>query len=373
MLPYRISMVISSLSGGGAERVLALLSRAFTEMGHKVSVVTIFGEEEDFYPLPEGVGRVALGLGKTTVGMMEKIAANRARISALGRALRETRPDVVISFMTETNVLTLLATLRMKIPVIVTEHADPRKKCTPRAWKTLRRLSYRFASRVVSVSEGVDEYFAWLPKGKRAVIPNPVDLSAIRSAAGDPLELPWPRALSAMGRLEIEKGFDVLVRAFARVADDFPDWGLVILGEGTKRPSLESWIAELDMAGRAQLPGLLEDPFPTLKRSDVFVLSSRTESFGLALVEAMACSLPVIATECWHASPGIVRQGVDGILVPGEDVEALAGAMTDLMGDEEKRRRLASEAVESVRRFDLGAVIQRWDELLKAVVKSATH
>ena len=360
-------MVIPSLSGGGAERVLVLLSRGLTALGHRVSVVTIFGEDHDFYGLPEGVERVALGLGKTTVTMAEKVSANRRRLSALRAAIREARPDVVISFMTETNVLTLLATRWLGVPVIVTEHADPRKKRTPRVWKLLRRFSYRLASRVVSVSEGVDEYFAWLPKSKRAVIPNPVPLAEIRAAAGDPLTLNRPRAIIAMGRLEVEKGYDVLVRAFARVAADFPDWGLVILGEGTEREQLESLIGDLGLTGRAQLPGLLENPFPTLKRADLFVLSSHTESFGLALVEAMACGLPVIATECWHTSPGIVRNGVNGLVVPSEDAESLASAMAELMSNESKRRDLASNSARSVQRFDLDRVTATWDELLQAV------
>jgi len=383
-------MVISSLSGGGAERVLVLLAKGLTAMGHHVAVVTIFGKDQDFYTLPDGVDRVALDLGKTTLSPTEKLTANARRLSALRRAVRQLQPDVTVSFMTETNVLVLLAGFGTGVPVVVTEHADPRKKRLGRIWNHLRRVCYGLASRVVSVSAGVDAYFAWLPEAKRAVIPNPICPADIASGADTRQQAvgsrqsalinhqssiidhqfprPWPRAVAAMGRLEPEKGFDILVDAFARLTSDSPDWGLVILGEGSQRASIESLVARLGLRERIRLPGAIHDPFSALKRADLFVLSSRSEGFGNALVEAMACGLPVIATECWSAPPGIVRHGVDGILVPPEDPEALAAAMADLMADDDRRGRLACAAVEAVKRFDLDHVSQTWDELLQTVV-----
>jgi len=363
----RIAMVISSLSGGGAERVLVLLAKGLTAMGHRVSVVTVFGKEHDFYPLPDGVDRIALDVGKTTLSTVERVTANARRISALRRTLRRVQPDVVVSFMTETNVLVLLATLWTRLPVVVTEHADPRKKRLKRVWKGLRRVAYRLASRVVSVSEGVDECFAWLPEAKRAVIPNPICPAELASKAGEPMAFRRPHVVMGMGRLEVEKGFDLLVRAFARVADDFPEWELVILGQGSELGKLESLVAKLGVSERVRLPGVVANPFVTLKRADLFVLPSRSEGFGNALVEAMACGLPVIATRCWSRPPGIVRHDVDGLLVPPEDVDALGAAMADLMSDRQRRGRLASEAVEAAKRFDLDRVIQTWDKLLVAL------
>ena len=362
-------MVISSLSAGGAERVLVLLAKGLAALGHRVSVLTIFGTGDDFYPVPNGVGRDAIDLGKTTRGPIEKISASGKRIFAIRRSLREIQPDVVVSFMPETNVLVLLASARLKVPVVVTEHADPRKRRMKRVWKGLRRLVYRWASRVVSVSPGVDDFFAWLPEGKRGVIPNPIELAEIDSPPGEPIVFDWPHTVIAMGRLEPEKGFDLLIRAFGRLAADFPNWGLVILGQGTRRGELESLAAEAGLSRRVRLPGVVDQPFPTLKRADLFVLSSRSEGFGNVLVEAMACGLPVIATECWSRPPGIVRHGVDGVLVPAEDVDALAAAMRELMGDDAQRRQFAGKAAESAKRFDLSEITRLWVELLDATAR----
>ena len=361
-------MVISSLSAGGAERVLVLLARGLTALGHRVSIVTLFGTEEDFYAVPEGVERVALDLGKTTRGVLEKIAANARRKSAIRAALEGIGPDAVLSFMPETNVLVLLACLGTKVPVIVTEHADPRVFRLNAAWRVLRAAAYRRAARVVSVSPGVDDYFARLPAGKRAVIPNPIPLDEIRSAQRAAAPFAWPHTVIGMGRLAPEKGFDVLLRAFAGSCDARPDWGLAILGEGSERARLESLAAELGVEDRVRLAGVVDDPFSVLRGADLFVLSSRSESFAIALVEAMACGLPVIATQCWSRSPGLVDDGVDGILVPRDDVDALATTMGELMDDEARRRQLADRAAESVERFDPAAISQKWGELLEEVV-----
>ncbi len=367
--PLKIAMVISSLSAGGAERVAVLLARGLAALGHRVSIVTVFGAEGDFYPVPEGVERVALDLGGTTRGLLAKIAANAWRKAALGEALGRIGPDAVISFMAETNVLTVLACLGTKVPVLVTEHADPRVFRLNLAWRMLRAAAYRRAACVVSVSPGVDDYFARLPERKRVVIPNPIPLDEIRSAKPATDAFAWPHTVIGMGRLAPEKGFDVLLRAFARSAARRPDWGLAILGEGPDRARLESLAAELGIEDRAGLPGVIDDPFPRLRAADLFVLSSRSESFAIALVEAMACGLPAIATRCWSRSPGLVRDGVDGVLVPPDDVDALSAAMAALMDDEPRRRQLAAPAAESVERFHPTAISHSWDELLEAVVR----
>jgi glycosyltransferase involved in cell wall biosynthesis len=245
---------------------------------------------------------------------------------------------------------------------------DPRKQRLPKTWAILRRMLYRTAARVVSVSAGVDAFFAWLPEAKRAVIPNPITWAELDRPAADPQEPPWPHTVMAMGRLEEEKGFDVLIHAFAQLSADFPDWGLTILGEGSQRDRLESLAQQLDLTDRVRMPGAIHEPFATLKKADLFVLSSRHEGFGNALVEAMACGVAVIATDCWHTPPEIVRRGLDGILVPPNDAEALAAAMVDLMSDPGKRLRLAAEAVRSAKRYDLALVSQTWAELLQTVV-----
>jgi glycosyltransferase involved in cell wall biosynthesis len=309
------------------------------------------------------VNRVALGLGKDTVGLAAKLWANARRIFALRRAIRGKKPDAVISLLGGTNVLALLSTVGMGVPVIVSEHTDPRKEPLPGVWQPLRRIAYRRAARVVSVSAAIDSYFEWIAEPKRAVIPNPIDFAELEQE-GPGLEFPWPHAVVAMGRLAPEKGFDLLIEAFASLAERFADWGLAILGEGGLRGELESLASRAGLADRVLLPGAISSPGNTLKKAELFVLSSRWEALPMALVEAMACGLPVVATECLAGAAELVRPGQNGVLVPTQNVPALAAAMAELMQEPAKRRVLGQNAAASVRQFDLDRIVEAWEELL---------
>ena len=170
-----------------------------------------------------------------------------------------------------------------------------------------------------------------------------------------------------MGRLTYQKGFDVLLRAFATIAKKHPGWQLLILGEGEMRPELERLRDDLELTNRALMPGLYNPPFPLLKQSQLFVLSSRYEGFGNALIEAMGCGVAVISTDCPSGPAEIIRDGENGLLVPTEDVEALATAMDRLMTDEAERNRLAARAIEVKERFSLERTLDSWESLLESI------
>jgi glycosyltransferase involved in cell wall biosynthesis len=168
-----------------------------------------------------------------------------------------------------------------------------------------------------------------------------------------------------VGRLSPEKGFDVLVRAFARIAPWFPDWTLQILGTGPQRGQLEDLADSLGVRDNVRWAGWVEEPESALLESGVFVLPSRYEGFPNALLEAMACGLPCIASACDSGPAEIIRDGVDGLLVPPENVDALADALRQLVSDEDKRARLGRHAVEVTSRFSREAFFGRWEEALR--------
>ncbi len=361
----KIAMGISSLGGGGAERVISIMANYWAGKGRDVTVITLASEEKDVYHLDERVRRAAFDLEKKSQGARDALKNNLQRILYLRKTLRASRPDVVIGFSEHMCVMMLLATLGLSIPVIAFEHTDPRQAPLDRFWGFLRRWSYFRAKGIVLLTEELKGVAAqsW-PEKLLHVIPNPAVVVEKNKDAPPPFELP-ARFIVAMGRLVPLKGFDMLLEAFSRCERD--DWSLVILGEGEDRLRLEHLVKKFNLEQRALLPGRVAEPSLILRRADIFVLSSRYEGFPMALVEAMACGVAVLSFDCPTGPSDIVRDGEDGILVPPEDISALTEAMTGLMDDERQRHRLAARAPEVMRRFCVEKVMDQWDALLASV------
>jgi GalNAc-alpha-(1->4)-GalNAc-alpha-(1->3)-diNAcBac-PP-undecaprenol alpha-1,4-N-acetyl-D-galactosaminyltransferase len=375
-------MVTPSLAAGGAERSVVLLSKEFLRQGHAVTVVTIYGTAVDSFVLAEDVERLALDVAADSHSFLHGFRNNVKRLASLRKAIRATRPDIVISNMSQTNVLTKLALTNTGLPVVLVEHSDPVRNVRKGIWRVLRRATYPRAATIVSVSCGIDDYFKWLPESKKTVIPNPVSaidaelsIESMRTQSTLP---PLPdgyfvhqnkKRLVAMGRLIHVKGFDRLLLAFAKLSEKHAEWQLVIMGEGEQRSDLEQLIKRLGLAESVQLCGFVDNPFAVLKLSEFFVTASRSEGFPYALLEAMSCGLPAVAMDCDSGPREIIRDRIDGILVPDGDIEALAAAMDQLMSDEGKRRRLGERASEVRERFGSEKVAALWEALLLKFVK----
>jgi glycosyltransferase involved in cell wall biosynthesis len=167
-----------------------------------------------------------------------------------------------------------------------------------------------------------------------------------------------------MGRLDRQKGFGHLLEAFARLAPEFPDWGVVILGEGDLRLELERRSKQLGLEGRVAFPGAFADPFPLLRQAEIFAFPSKFEGQGMALIEAMACGVPAVAFDCPSGPRYIIRPEVDGILVPPEDVAALADALRRLLTDEGLRLKFGGRAREVAHRYDRRVIARQWLDLI---------
>lgn len=357
----RITLVIFSLHGGGAERVMSIMANHWAARRWDVTLLTYGdGTEAPAYTLHPAVDHRHLGIERPSSGIVEAVGNNLRRLPVLRRAIRESMPDAIVSFLDVVNVRTILATLGLGIPVIVSERIDPSCHRIGAAWRVLRRWSYRYATYVVTLTPDALRYFPGSVRRRGDVIPNPVSvpLDAGLAPAGGRKKI-----IIAMGRLTHQKGFDRLIAAFSMVAANHPGWSLTIWGEGDDRQTLEQLRDRLDLQGRVTLPGWTSDPFAEMREAGLFVLSSRCEGFPNVLCEALACGLPVLSFDC----PGprhIVRDGIDGILVPPGDVNKLAAAMDRLMADQPERERLGANGIEVTKRFGKDKVMGMWDRLI---------
>ncbi|MEI6043331.1 MAG: glycosyltransferase family 4 protein [Chloroflexota bacterium] len=412
----RLTLLIFSLESGGAEKIVSTQANYWATKGWEVTFITIC-DIPAFYKLEPsiklnqlgicphtihhlksgGISQSSRGNGQVTKGLnlslTTRLLNNLKRLYLIRQAIQTSHPEVVISFMDRENVLTLLATLGLPVSVIVTEHSDPtHHSIGNRWWRYIQRLAYRRAAAIAVLTPKSVEYFPDYLQKKCRVIPNPVSLpdhqgvsERVSGIGGQPkgqrpaegseetpqtpdTRHPTPsdgrKVVISIGRLIPLKGFDMLIQAFAKVAPQYPDWSLEIWGEGEARPELEALCQKLKIADRVRLPGFTEQPLEKLRQANLFVLSSHYEGFPTVLWEAMGCGLPAISFDCPSGPAMIIRNGLDGILVPPNDIEALSQTMGDLMGDETARNQLAAHAPEVLERFSVEKVMGEWDKLI---------
>lgn len=366
-LTRRLTLVIHSLAQGGAERDMAHLARCWAERGNDVAVVTLDSVATDSYPLVEGVTRIGLGLAGDSHGWLQAISNNRQRIRALHDVLCQRSPQTVVSFIDRMNVVTLKAATSLGDPVIVSERIDPRHHEPGRIWRWLRRRTYPLCTAQVVLTHSVRDWCRQLaPRQPVHVIPNPARRPETGSTDASREWAPADRSvLLGMGRLHPQKGFDRLLPIFARLRSTHLNWHLVLLGEGDERARLEAQVRDLGLQQHVSLPGWVADVEGALSRSDLFVLPSRYEGFGNVVAEALACGVPVVTMDCPSGPGEIVRDGVDGLIVPAEDTARLEQALDRVMGDAQLRDQFSARGPEVLDRFSEQKFLAQWDAVLE--------
>lgn len=362
----RVIFVLAGLGTGGAERVVSLISGCWAERGWQVSVAAFDAPGDPVaFRFDEDVELIRLNIGPGGGSLWRGILSSAKRWLALRKLFRSRRPDLVISFLTKVNVLSLLAALGSGIPVVISERNNPGGQAAHSLWAWSWRALSRLAAGTVLQTEAIKARYGQAMAARSVVIPNPVEIPPFNRQNHD------GHVIAAAGRLENQKGFDRLIAGFATIADDFPDWRLVIWGEGQERTALERQVRDARLTDRISLPGNSSQPLSWLETADLFVLSSRFEGFPNVLVEAMSAGIPVIACDCDFGPAEIVSDGVDGLLVPPDDILSLAEAMRKAMSDDGLRSRLAAAAVTSAERFELTRIVQLWDSLVNKALYSA--
>jgi glycosyltransferase involved in cell wall biosynthesis len=356
----RLALVASTLQPGGAERALSLLANLWAAAGEQVVLILLDGPDDPvFFVLSPDVELIRLDSCHHSVGLVDALRAGLDRVARLTAVLRQWRPELVIAFLPEASLVAAVAATRLRLPMLLSERNAPEDCSVPLLWRFLKKASFIRADGIVFQTErarrAAPRWFA----AKGVVIGNTIELPEKAAADHDA-----PHVVAA-GRLTSQKGFDILIRAFAQLADHFPDWRLTIWGEGQCRGELEALRDDCNLTGRIALPGLSDTPMGWAAGASVFVLASRYEGFPNVLGEAMASGLAVIATDCRFGPADILHPGFDGLLVPADDPAALAGAMESLMSDSTRRRAMGTAARGSIRRFAADQTMLEWSRVVR--------
>jgi glycosyltransferase involved in cell wall biosynthesis len=359
-----VAFVLPGLRAGGSEHIVSLLCNHFSRTGWTVTLYAFEDPDQPPYYGHDAAVRIRrLGYPVGRLPLFQSLAAVCQRVRTLRRALSEAKPDLVISFLTRTNVVSVLAARPLGIPVIVSERNNPAAQRPGWVWSALRRYTYARAEGLVTMTQGAMDQFSKAMRRREWVIPNPtyapIELDA---------ERPSTRHVAAVGRLVPQKGFDMLLDAFAGVAGEIPEWSLVIWGEGPERAKLEVRRDALGLKEQVSLPGVTKEHGGWLRDADIFVLSSRFEGWGIVVGEAMAAGVPVISFDCRWGPGEMISDGVSGLLVPDGDVPALGRAIAQLCADPEQRRRLAEGARIASQRFAIDRILVEWERVAKEAI-----
>ncbi|CAJ93958.1 glycosyltransferase family 4 protein [Cupriavidus necator H16] len=341
----------------GAERMTATIANALADLGHRVTILSLWDAASRF-PLHPRVHHEALFAQRPSFKR-----AYFATVAGIRRHCTAHRIDVLVQVDTMLELFVLPATLGLGLHHIAWEHCHFDEDLGKPARKVARRLAAQFCRQVVVLTERDRRRWreALRPRSEVVCLPNPLPFPI-------PAE-PAPRmqkTVLAMGRLVPAKGFDVLLRAWQKVAQAEPEWQLVIHGEGEERPALTALIGQLQLQDRASLPGICQDPAQAYGHASIFCLSSRYEGFGLVLIEAMAFGLPIISTDCETGPRELLTPGQDALVVAADDADALAKALLTVIRQPELASRLGAGGRDKASQFTLERLALQWDALVKA-------
>jgi glycosyltransferase involved in cell wall biosynthesis len=378
----RITIVIAGLGGGGAERVAINLANAWSTE-YTPTLLTISQKSiPPAYAVSPDVERRDVGWPRAAreyelnaqaiAPIIRGLHANDSNVlmvditmlALLRFAIVRTEPEVVVSFITQTNVRVLAALHESNLPVIVCEVTDARR-LNMGDWQRPRDMFYRHAAAVVAPDPVIAEWLG--TRGAKALsIHNPLQPPASRLPPAAPIRSnnSSRKRVITLSRFSSEKRVEFLVRAFSSLAERYPDWYLEIYGDGAQRNFLEHLAEDLAPPGRIRICGFTNDPYTALAGADIFVSASWIEGFGNSIWEALACGVPVVAIEAGPSVRALVRHEVDGLVVNQANVPGLAAALDRLMSNEAERKSFALRAPEVVERFSMQSALEQWKELL---------
>ena len=398
--PYKIAFCTPALySAGGVERVVSFKASYFAEqLGYDVTIIVTEGQGRAcYFPLSDKVKVINFELGFEELwkaSFMKKVYLYLTKQRQYKRLLKteliHIRPDITISMLRrEINFLTDIPDGSKKIGELHVNRANYRnfeandsniiKRLFAKFWMRSLVGKLRRLDQLVVLTE--KSKVSWPELSNVTVIPDPITIlreketvNSVEFAVAGKRGVGVNRVVT-IGRYAYQKGYDLLLQAWAELSrirelENGEEWTLDIYGQGDQT-DYRQLMTELGIdSNKCHLNGPVEDVVKAYQESSIFVLSSRFEGFGMVLIEAMACGLPVVSFDCPAGPDEIITDGVDGLLVPSGDVHALAEKLMTLMSDENLRKRLGQQARQTARRYEMTTIADQWTALFEKVIKN---
>jgi len=343
----KIIFFVGSLEEGGAERVISMLSGYFAAAGEPVELL-LYHDKEIFFPVDKRVSIKVVCKETKSKNLFLNLLWIRRHV--------KTEAIAVISFLAVFNILSIIASLGIKVPVIVADRNDPQFVPGNIFIRSIRDFLYRFADGIVLQTKKNQEYFSKTVQRKSSVIFNPINLSEFKGKA---LRTKKDKTIVSVGRLMPQKNQSMLISAFEKLHHEFSEYKLIIYGDGPSYNDLNTLITSLGIEDFAFLPGSEKNIFEKISSADVFVLSSNYEGMPNALAEAMCLGLPCISTKVSGATD-LIESGENGILVNINKEAELEDALRRVLSDREFAMQLGENAIQVNDILDYNSIAKQW-------------
>ena len=345
----KTAFLISSLNAGGAERVVSLLANELS-LTNDIVIITL-SKDEPFYKLNDSITIKQLGVLKLGTNPLESIVSNLVLIYKVTLLIRSLKIKNLICFMTTSNVLGIIAGKLSNIKVTISERANPKFKDVG-YWNFLRRKTYKLADRLVVQSEEISNYFkSIVDERKISIIPNPIKI--VNSNKNKKKKI-----ILTVGRVDANKNQEQIIKSFSSVKQE--GWKLIICGDGSLLSKLKELVIALNMNDAVEFKGIVKNIEKQYERASIFAFSSLSEGFPNVLLEAMNYGCACISTDCPTGPSMLIKNKVNGFLIPLADEVSYTNHLQKLIDDEKNRNMLVSNAKSGLEHYSLNKVAEQW-------------
>lgn len=358
----KVDFIIGRLGKGGAERVMVTLSNYFVERGHQVRLLT-FHDSEDGYELVSKIERIRLSRNRVSNAKLNYLLNLIHFYSS-----KTNRPEIAISFLTFTNLSTILACWLRSVPIIVSEHNN--HTFTPKP-KWLLHLNWNYVYRLakyVTVLTDFDVKFFTDKKSKVVVMPNPSSFKTLKSNTH--IREKTIMAVGSLNRIH-HKGFDNLILIMSKVLPRHPEWILKIVGEGDLKNTrlLKDLVQQHGLEKQVHFLGFRNDINVLMQKASIYILTSRFEGLPMVLLEAESQGMACIAYDCVTGPSNMITHENNGILVTDQQMSEMEQKLEELILNEKKRQELGNAAIKSLQNYSIEHIYAKWEKIIKEAIK----
>lgn len=359
-----IAMFISSLNKGGSERVLVNLAEYFYSRGYRVTIVTQYQTENE-YEIREGIRRVYSEITEEEIGS-GRIGNFVKRFRKLRNIWKTEKPDLILSFIGKNNMMAILTSRFLSIPTVISVRGEPKEEYYSRFLRMAAKLLFPLADGIVLQTTASKEFFSKAVQRKSVILPNSLNPAFIREVYDGERD----KQIVAVGRVDANKNHCMIIEAFASLAEQYPDYELVIYGEGELRQSLLEQVETMGLKERVHLPGSISNVAEAIYKASVFVLSSNSEGMPNTLIEAMALGIPSISTDCPCGGPqDLIESGENGILTEIDNVKMLEENLQKIISDQEFATKLSKNASKIQEKLNPDLINGKWEEYFVKIMR----